>query len=406
LDFWDLTVLIFRRWKIALPLLLLTIGGTVLVAMTAKPDYTMTSYVQFIPAKVTATDDPASAALRNPWNQLGLNTLGQASIYATQTQGFLDTLKAQHHTDNFTLTMTYPNPIVSVEVVGKTSEDARETTQIVIDRLQLSAESLQRNARVADSDMIATNRLDQGQNLVPSTSKVKRSILAVAAAGLVMTAGCTVGFDALLRRRARRRAEQETADEPAESSLTAVIPAKGMKPHGSAESVVSLSRSPEVSSPGGSVPTASMERTAIVVRRSASVDKAAGPKVHRSPAATYRSANARSLAGDHGEDAEADHAPANGRGAPANGRGAPANGLSAAANGHVVNGNGRAANGSADKGRGTDGADGSAHANGHAGEPEKAAHQPANGDAAAVPSDVRVVLQPKWVGGENGGKSR
>ena len=28
-----------------------------------------------------------------------------------------------------------------------------------------------------------------------------------------------------------------------------------------------------------------------------------------------------------------------------------------------------------------------------------------NGDSAADPSDVRVVLQPKWVGGENGSKS-
>jgi uncharacterized protein involved in exopolysaccharide biosynthesis len=31
-------VLIFRRWKISLPLLLLSIGATVFVALTAKPD--------------------------------------------------------------------------------------------------------------------------------------------------------------------------------------------------------------------------------------------------------------------------------------------------------------------------------------------------------------------------------
>src|SRR4051812_29936438 len=111
-------MLIFRRWRIALPLLLIAIGATVAVAITAKPDYTMTSYVQFIPAKVASTDNGNNASLRNPWNQLGIPTLGQAAIYATQDQGFLDQLKATGHPDNFTLTITYPNPIVTVEVVG------------------------------------------------------------------------------------------------------------------------------------------------------------------------------------------------------------------------------------------------------------------------------------------------
>ena len=104
MDFWDLTKLIFRRWKIALPLLLVTIAATTAVALTAKPDYVMTSYIQFVPAKVAPTDNPTAASLRNPWNQLGLNTLGQACIYSTQDQEFLDSLKAGGHTTSFTLT--------------------------------------------------------------------------------------------------------------------------------------------------------------------------------------------------------------------------------------------------------------------------------------------------------------
>ncbi len=219
MDFWDLTVLIFRRWKVALPLLLLSVGVAAFVAVTAKPDYTMTSYVQLIPVRVDPADNPTSAALRNPWNQLGLNTLGQASIYTTQDQQFLDTLKAGEHTDTFTLTMTYPNPIVTVEVVGTSRESARETTQLVIDRLRQSAVTLQKGSGVSDADLIATQRLDQGQNLQPSSSKVKRAILAVAAAGLVLTAGGTVAFDAYARRRSRRR------DEP-ERPLSGVRPAR------------------------------------------------------------------------------------------------------------------------------------------------------------------------------------
>jgi hypothetical protein len=318
LDFWDLTALVFRRWRIALPLLLLSIGATVFIALTAKPDYTMTSYVQLIPAKVAPTDDPASASLRNPWNQLGLNTLGQASIYATQDQQFLDMLKAGKHTENFTLTMTYPNPIVTVEVVGKDRSDARETTQLVIDRLQRSALTLQKGSAVADADIIATQRLDQGQNLLPSRSKVKRAILAVAAAGLVLTAGGTVGFDAYARRRSRLRAERE----PAEARTPVVASVSGAPP---------VRNDPPVIRQIRSVPPAAAERTAIIVQRTARLVKHVPPEESKaSAAATYRSVNAQ----DEEDDGEA-----------------------------------------------------------------------ANGEAAAVPSEVRVVLQPKWLGGENGSKS-
>jgi hypothetical protein len=346
LDFWDLTVLIFRRWKVALPLLLLAVGATVSVALTVKPDYTMTSYVQLIPARVAQTDDPTGASLRNPWNQLGLSTLGQASIYATQDQSFLDSLKANKHTDNLTLTMTYPNPIVTVEVVGKTPQDARDTTQLVTDRLQQSALELQRGSGVGAADLIATQRLDQGQNLLASNGKVKRAILAVAAAGLILTAGGTVGLDALLRRRTRRRNErEEAAGEEAQSPPQPVIAAAGAEapePLTVAKRADAGAQLPVVV-PGNGVETplpaadgAPLEGTAIIIKRSASLAKAS-PKPRR-PAepGTYRSANAHDqVNGTNGDDHQAGK----------------------------------------------------------------------NGNVAAEASDVRVVLKPNWVGGENGDKA-
>jgi hypothetical protein len=344
LDFWDLTVLIFRRWKIALPLLLLAIGATILVALTAKPDYTMTSYVQLIPAKVAPSDNPGTAALRNPWNQLGLNTLGQAAIYATQDQGFLDSLKAAHRTDNFTLTMTYPNPIVTVEVVGRTRADALDTTQLVVDRLRGAAESLQRGSGVNDIDIIATQRLDRGQNLVPSSGKVKRAIAAVAAAGLLLTAGGAVGGDAILRRRARKRQELENAE--AEDGRTPETASGKAGVDGTAAAGVNGLNGQDAAPPpvvpqfARAAPPESVERTAIIIKRTSSVVKAEPPKQRRSPAATYRSANARSVNGEAVED------------------------------------------------------------------DEKEAVAEANGDNSADPSDVRTVLQPNRVGGDDGGQSK
>lgn len=347
LDFWDLTLLIFRRWKISLPLLLIAIGATVTVAFTAKPDYTMTSYVQFIPAKVAATDDPNAASLRNPWNQLGLNTLGQAAIYATQDQGFIDSLKASHHTDTFTLTMTYPNPIVTIEVVGKTKTDALDTTTLILNRLRAFSESLQRNSGVKDADIIGTQRLDQGQNVKPSTSKVKRAILAVAAAGLVMTAGGTVGVDALIRRRARKRkallGEPENIPAP-ETGVASAANGTRFMANGRDSSVAGgegVFNGAADGMPRNNVPE-SVERTAIIIKRTSSVVKPPQPKQQRrSPAATYRSSNAQTAEGD-----EQSEEPGTGP-----------------------------------------------------------ADRPA-GDAPADSSDVRADLPPEWVSSENGSKSK
>jgi hypothetical protein len=316
LDFWDLTVLIFRRWKVSLPLLLIAVGATLFVGLTAKPDYTMTSYLQFIPAKIAATDDPAAATLRNPWNQLGANTLGQASIYATQDQSFLDALKAAHHTDNFTLTMTYPNPIITIEVVGKTKADALETNSLILSRLRGAAESLQRNTGVKDADIIATQRLDQGSNVKPSTSKVKRAIAAVAAAGIILTAGGTVGIDALLRRRARRRNElagdADDGPPPPETGVAGSGNKRAFGVNGRESAVVGGGGALDGTADGlprNTLPD-SIERTAIIIKRTSSVVKPPPAKQRRSPAATYRSANAQSAEGDDQPEEPTTAAPA------------------------------------------------------------------------------------------------
>ena len=324
-------MLIFRRWMVAVPLLLVAIGATAFVGLTAKPDYTMTSYVQFIPARFAPADNPVNASLRNPWNQLGLATLGQASIYMTQDQRFLDSLKASRHTAGFTLTMTNPNPIVTVEVVGSTRADTQETTELVIRRLRDSAQALQQQSGVKDPDIIPTQRLDQGQNLVPSTGKIKRALAAVAAAGLLVTVGGTVGFDALARRRSRRRQEPERTES---SPATPATPETVNGDEASVESAETLLHLT------GLAPSASLERAAMVVKRSAKVVKHPSAAKSTSPpeAAMYQSVNARSEA--NGDEPDDDSAPA------------------------------------------------------------------VNGDSVDVHSDVQIVLQPKWVGGENGGKPR
>ncbi len=376
MDFWDLTKVIFRRWKVALPLLVITIVATGAVAATAKPDYLMTSYVQFIPARVAPTDNPTAATLRNPWNQLGLNTLGQAAIYATQDQQFLDSLKAGGHTTNVVLTITYPNPIVTVQVVGPTPQDTTVTTQLVINRIRDSAEALQRQSGVHDQDLIGSQRLDQGENLQESGGKVKRAIIAVAAAGLLITGGGTILYDAIARRRSRKREQRERVDPLAVEIALAREAAAGGTTNG--KEVPLLPKVPVVHpESAGVAPSEAMTmiHPKIVVPPDEPAEKPVAPAAPANPAAPVE------------RPATVVDRPATVVERPASVVERP---LGTKATRPLQAGTYRSINaqtGPADEDHGT-------------------IPVSASGMPTSVPSDVRIVLQPEWAAGENGGKSR
>ena len=203
MDFWDATKVLFRRWYISLPLLLLTIGATTYTTTAVKPDFVLTSYIQLIPPASAAERVQNSNVPGNPWNQLGLEALSQAANYATVDQTFLDTLKAGGYSTNFKITVGDPVAGATIEVIGKSRAEAVSTTDVVIKRYRDSAQRLQTQYNVRQQDMITVQRLDQGENLKQPGGKVKRAILAVAGTGLLLMAGATIAFDAIMRRRRR-----------------------------------------------------------------------------------------------------------------------------------------------------------------------------------------------------------
>lgn len=236
MDFWDLTKLLVRRWQVALPLLLLSAVATVLTVDRVRPDYVATAYVQLVPPvlKNEAPDAPKPDQ-RNPWLGLGLQTLGNAAIVTVLDQTVVDNLKATGYSDTFTVTMGTTTPLVTIEVVGKSERQARDTAEQLVQRFTQSVASLQTAYGVTSADSITARRLDLGTNIKVSDSKVKRALVAVAGAGLLFTAASTVGVDVWLRRRGRRRRDaaqapvaghawSATAMDPTAMDSTAVVP--------------------------------------------------------------------------------------------------------------------------------------------------------------------------------------
>ncbi len=230
MDFWDLTKLLYRRWFVSVPLILLTLGGTVAAAMLVKPDYVATSYVQLIPPSVSTREPEGKVKLkiiRNPWLDTGLNSLAKAALLTVQDTKVADQLDEAGFSDKYTITLDNQLPTLTFEVVGTSPQQAKLTTDELTKRFSASALALQRDSNAPTEQLVDTLRLDQGDNITKSTSKTKRALVAIFGAGLLVSVGVTVAFDALLRRRGRRKADAAQSDG---SALDAFPPGQGSSP--------------------------------------------------------------------------------------------------------------------------------------------------------------------------------
>jgi capsular polysaccharide biosynthesis protein len=210
-DFWDLTKLLVRRWYVAVPLLLLTAVGAVGLAATIKPDYIADSYITMVPPNAS---NSSTTTVRNPWLQTGLMTLGSAAIYSTQDASVVERMVKQGFSDNFTLAFDGNSPIIKIEVTAVSKAQAKGTAEEVADLFSQSVKTLQAEYNPRDDEYITTRRLDRGDNLKSSTTKLKRAVIAIVGAGLLMSIALTAIVDTILQRRARRRAAQQPAEVP------------------------------------------------------------------------------------------------------------------------------------------------------------------------------------------------
>ena len=208
MDFWDLSKLLVRRWWVAVPMLGLTFALMGLTYSTVKPNYTMTAYVVLVPPVATVDKQgELTQAQRNGWLGQGLLALANAASTAVLDPAVPEQMQAAGFSDSFKVEMTATSAVLTFTVTGKSPEQASATATELVHRYSDSVKTLQ--ATIAPSDQITASRLGSSVGAVESNGNVKRALAAMGGAGLLLTAGATVGVDALLRRRARRRLDQD-----------------------------------------------------------------------------------------------------------------------------------------------------------------------------------------------------
>ncbi|MDG4828888.1 hypothetical protein O7627_06155 [Solwaraspora sp. WMMD1047] len=143
----------------------------------------------------------ATRGPRNPWLELGLGSLSRAAALTVQDQAVLKQLDAEGFSENVIITRDDQQPIMTIEVIADSKEQATETSEEIIRRLSASMDALQADYGANEESFITARRLDRGDNIEVANSKVKRAMVAVGGVGVLLSAALTIGIDGLLRRR-------------------------------------------------------------------------------------------------------------------------------------------------------------------------------------------------------------
>jgi capsular polysaccharide biosynthesis protein len=225
-DFWDITRRLVQRWYFTLPLLILTGAISLYLVQTVKPDYQLTSHLILTPAPSGDGSDQSKAILAtNPWNTLGSTALAESSELAVVNDSVAKTLEARGLSSSYTVTLDQFSPIVIVETVGSTQAQAQATANALVTMLQTSVRDLQKNQGAADQSLMTLNRIP-GDKLEKTQAKLKRVLIAVILAGVLLSCGITLAIDAVIRRRQRQRT---LGDDPF-GDLPAADPVRTLRP--------------------------------------------------------------------------------------------------------------------------------------------------------------------------------
>ncbi|MFC4069678.1 hypothetical protein [Actinoplanes subglobosus] len=219
-----MTKLLFRRWYFSLPLLLVTLACVAVAAVTVKPDYSSIGHIQFIPPVGTTAKDGTKNPINNRWYDLGYEALANATVIDVTKKSVLEKMVEEGLSDNITVT-TDQVPLFAIEVVGDSPEQATATVQYVQKGIADAVQQRQDTLRVSEADTITTLLLDDGTEVEEKGSKIMRVMVVAFGLGLLLTAGVTIGIDALLRWRAGRRPEDE--DEATAGSVVGSVPQSG-----------------------------------------------------------------------------------------------------------------------------------------------------------------------------------
>ncbi|MDG4789578.1 hypothetical protein O7626_27260 [Micromonospora sp. WMMD1102] len=206
MDLLDLLKLMFRRWYVSAPIVVVTLGAALAFGLAIQPEYKTEVAILLVPPTTSAAPEPDAAPRPgNPWLRIGENAMAQAVQISTSAHDARTRIAAAGGDPDYEVGLVTRSSILTIAVTASSEESARRTVEAVTQLVHDEVAGQQAPYRPNPGEQITTEVLDPGLNILPSRSNVLRAQVVILAIGLLLAAVAAVVHDAVARRRANAR---------------------------------------------------------------------------------------------------------------------------------------------------------------------------------------------------------
>lgn len=217
MDLLDLLKLMFRRWYVTTPIIVLTLGAAYGIGISIQPEYKTSVAIVLVPPTTSVAEPEPGAEPRpgNPWLRVGEAPMAQAVQIATSAHDDRSRVEAAGGDPDYEVNLVTRSSILTVEISAATQAQAQATVTAVTELINDEVAEQQAPYQPRSGEQITTQILDAGRNITPSRSNVLRLQIVMITIGLLLAAALTVMFDAIARRRAARIRSRQGSHRPA-----------------------------------------------------------------------------------------------------------------------------------------------------------------------------------------------
>jgi len=202
MDFAEAFRVICRRWRIAVPVLVLTVIATAVVYVGWPTKYQSTAQISLIANGVMA-DQPVNG--NNPYVAVSnLSPLAAILVGNLSSDQAAQQLKALGMTNGFTAAVPAfaAGPFVTLTVTGPSASSVRDSMPIVISFAQQRLRQLQKSDSVPTAALIQSVVISPASSPQPVSKRKTELVAGVAIAGLVLLLLLSFGAEGRVLRQA------------------------------------------------------------------------------------------------------------------------------------------------------------------------------------------------------------
>ena len=209
MDLWELMRVLFRRWYLTVPLLILTGAAATLAGNGVEPTYTASAGGVFLAPVLTLPPDQLTP---NPWGQAGVATTAAAVQGSVVNPTAKLAFEAAGLSGDYSILMGARSVLFNTYATAPTVDGATATLDRVVQTMRDDLRAKQAQYRVP-VDQQTTIQMFTPTSIVTTRDGLSRVLLVVGGLGVVGSVAVVLIVDALLMRRVRRREAKAVGED-------------------------------------------------------------------------------------------------------------------------------------------------------------------------------------------------